>query len=230
MLASLVIEQEPLHWQNFPAALETWTLILGAFSAVALVVWLLVSWLRGLGGGRRRRASFLGLLFGSRPAIRAYYADVDPSRIKWPAAQTILFRWLLLGMFVGYIAWGVLMAPLGLSALVGAMEGETRLSPPLGSETLRRCLLDFASACAVLAVALPLLADLFSLRWSWRRIWGLTRLSFKEAVRRKVLWVFSAFLLIVLFASWFMPFKYEDQVRNYVAVVYLASAILFLFS
>src|SRR5207302_6488030 len=89
---------------------------------------------------------------------------------------------------------------------------------------------DFASACAVLAVALPLLADLFSLHWSWRRIWALTRLSFKEAVRRKVLWVFAAFLLIVLFASWFMPFKYEDQVRNYVAVVYLASAILFLFA
>src|SRR5438132_5277860 len=206
MLASLVIEQEPLHWQNFPAALETWTLILGAFCAVALVVWLIVSWLRSFGSIRRRRPSFLGLLFGSGSAIRAYYADVNPSRIKWPAGQTILFRWLVLGMFVGYVVWGVLMAPMALSALVGAIEGETRLSPPLASETVRRFFVDFASACAVLAVALPLLADLFSLHWSWRRIWALTRLSFKEAVRRKVLWVFAAFLLIVLFASWFMPF------------------------
>jgi hypothetical protein len=229
MLASLVIEQEPLHWQNFPAALERWTLIVGAFSAVFIVVRQIAHWLRGTGGGNRR-PSFLGLLFGSRAALAAYDARVNYAEVKPPAWQAILFRWLALGMLAGYIAWAVLMAPLGLSLLIGAMEGEARLSPALGSEALRRYVLVFGSACAVLAAALPFLADFFRLRWSGRRIWALTRLSFKEAVRRKVLWVFSAFVLIILFASWFMPYKSEYQLRNYVTLVYLATAILFLFA
>src|SRR5260370_41974821 len=178
MLASLVIEQEPLHWQNFPAAVERWTRIVGAFSVVFIVVRQIARWLRGTGSNRG--PSFLGLLFGSRAALAAYRAQVNYSEVKPPAWQALLFRWLALGMLAGYIAWAVLMAPLGLSLLIGAMEGEARLSPALGSEALRGYVLLFGSASAVLAAALPFLADFFRLRWSARRICALTRLSFKE--------------------------------------------------
>ena len=52
---------------------------------------------------------------------------------------------------------------------------------------------------------LPACRSLLNLaRLRWRRIWALARLSFKEAVRRRVLWVFSALLLVFLFASWFI--------------------------
>jgi hypothetical protein len=71
---------------------------------------------------------------------------------------------------------------------------------------------------ALAACLVPFGAD--ALRLRWRRIWALARLSFKEAIRRRVLWVFSAMLLVFLFASWFLPYKPEDQVRNYVRVVY----------
>lgn len=87
-------------------------------------------------------------------------------------------------------------------------------------------LLTAGGACALLAVVLPVLRNLFQLRW--RRIWALTRLSFKEAIRRKVLWAFTSFLLVILFANWFLPYKPEDQLRNYVRVVYWAMSPLLL--
>ncbi|HEV3117468.1 MAG TPA: ABC transporter permease subunit, partial [Gemmataceae bacterium] len=229
MFASLVIEQEPLQWHSFPAAFEMWLRVMGAFSAVALVLYFVI---RLFSGRVRRgpRVPWLGFLLGSSTARARYDAVQVSGGIKWPAGQAILFRWLVLGMIGAYALCAALWAPVALSTIIGAIEGDTRPSQPLGSEALRSLTLDVAAACALLAVALPFLADLLRLRWSWRRIWALSRLSFKEAVRRRVPWVFSAFLLIILFASWFMPYKYEDQVRNYVAVVYLASAILFLFA
>jgi hypothetical protein len=81
-------------------------------------------------------------------------------------------------------------------------------------------------AFAFLAVLLPFLADLIHCRL--RRIWALARLSFKEAIRRKVLWVFLAMLLVMMFGSWFIQANPADQVRTYVQVVTLAMTILLL--
>src|SRR5262249_51341911 len=57
---------------------------------------------------------------------------------------------------------------------------------------------------------------------------ALAKLSFKEAIRRRVLYAFSFILLVFLFASWFIPSKPEDQVRTYVAVVFAAMTYLLL--
>src|SRR5260370_14943544 len=94
MLASLVIEQEPLHWQNFPAALERWTLIVGAFSAVFIVARQIARWLRGTGSNRG--PSFLGLLFGSSAALAAYRAQVNYSEAQPPPWRSLLFLRLCL--------------------------------------------------------------------------------------------------------------------------------------
>ncbi|TMQ35655.1 MAG: hypothetical protein E6K70_01015 [Planctomycetota bacterium] len=225
MFASLVLEREPLYWRDIPTILQTWVLVLGGFSAAILLIWLVARLFRR--PARRvvvRRPFPQRLFLGTTPTS----STPGQAYVAWPAWQVATLRLAIFGMFAGYILWAVLMAPVAISALVAWMEGGTRLSPPLGSRALLRFSLLAASACAFLGVALPFLADLLTGRWSGRRIWALARLSFKEAVRRKVLWVFSAFLLIALFGSWFMPYKYEDQVRNYVAVVYFASAVLFL--
>ena len=60
------------------------------------------------------------------------------------------------------------------------------------------------------------------------RIWALARLSLKEAVRSRVVLVFGFMILIFLFAGWFVPYRAEDQVRNYVRVVYWPMGFLFL--
>lgn len=83
-------------------------------------------------------------------------------------------------------------------------------------------------AAAIAAAGLPFVASFSTLRF--RRIWALARLSFKEAIRSRVLYAFSALLLVFLFASWFIPHKPEDQVRTYVAVISWSMTILLLAS
>lgn len=79
---------------------------------------------------------------------------------------------------------------------------------------------------ALAAAAMPFLLGLSTLRF--RRIWALAKLSFKEAVRNRVLYGFSGILLVFLFGSWFIPYKPEYQVRSYVGLVYWVMKILLL--
>jgi ABC-type transport system involved in multi-copper enzyme maturation permease subunit len=86
--------------------------------------------------------------------------------------------------------------------------------------------LTIGGAGALVAAGLPFLLNLSALRF--RRIWALARLSFKEAIRNRVLYGFSAMLLVLLFGTWFIPYKPEYQVRSYVGVVYWVMKILLL--
>ena len=201
MFATFVLEREPMHWGDLPAALETWAHIVGGFSAVAVLTWLILSLIR------RSPA-------GGKPTT--------------PAWQRSVFKLALVGMVAGYGLLAVLYLPVLLGGMFSWMEGESGEAAPWGSQQLQRLALLIASLCALLAVTLPVLADLAHVRFRARRIWALARLSFKEALRRRVLWGFSAFLLVLLFASWFVPYKSEDQVRNYVRVVYWTMTFLLL--
>ena len=44
-------------------------------------------------------------------------------------------------------------------------------------------------------------ADDLVTRINWRRIWAIARLSWKEAIRGRVVWVFGAMALVFLFAE-----------------------------
>jgi hypothetical protein len=73
-------------------------------------------------------------------------------------------------------------------------------------------------ALALIAVLWPLTANLGRCRVG--RIWALARLTFKEAVRSKVLWLCLSLLLVLLFAGWFIQAgEQKDQVRTYVKFV-----------
>ncbi|HVS38301.1 MAG TPA: ABC transporter permease, partial [Gemmataceae bacterium] len=89
----------------------------------------------------------------------------------------------------------------------------------------------FIGGLLSLAVVLtPFLRNVVALRW--RRIFALAGLSYKEALRRRVLWAFSALLLVFLFGSWFISgrAKHEDQLRTYVQLVFWAMTPLLLFT
>src|SRR5262249_55454144 len=82
-------------------------------------------------------------------------------------------------------------------------------------------------AFALLAVVIPMLPGLARLRG--RRIWAVARLSIKETIRQKVLWVFAFLVLVVLFASWFIDAeKPEFQLKNYLLAVDWSLTILLL--
>jgi ABC-type transport system involved in multi-copper enzyme maturation permease subunit len=86
--------------------------------------------------------------------------------------------------------------------------------------------LTIGGLAALVAAGLPFAVGLASIRF--RRIWALAKLSFKEAIRNRVLYGFSALLLVLLFGTWFIPYKPESQVRIYVGVVYWMMKILLL--
>lgn len=88
-------------------------------------------------------------------------------------------------------------------------------------------LLTAAGGFAILAVVIPIIIS-FVTRIRWQRIWAMARVSLKEALRKRVVLVFAAMALIFLFADWFVSYKAENQIRNYVRVVYWSILPLFL--
>lgn len=59
-------------------------------------------------------------------------------------------------------------------------------------------------------------------RLSCRRIWAISMLTFREAVRRKALAVFVVFAILFMFAGWFLPdvdIRSDLQVKTYVSFV-----------
>ncbi|HBH52311.1 MAG TPA: hypothetical protein DDY91_10500 [Planctomycetaceae bacterium] len=75
-----------------------------------------------------------------------------------------------------------------------------------------------------LARLLDLTTGMFSdfLHTSPRRVWALAVHTFREAARKRALWVFGVFALLFLFAGWFMPELRQTPelaIRNYVSFV-----------
>ncbi len=127
---------------------------------------------------------------------------------------------------------GLLYAALGLLLLafkLGAAPAQRWLpsNDAGGPLTVGDYLLTAAGSFACLAVLIPVLVAIFT-RLRWQRIWALAHVSLKEALRKRVLWVFAAMALVFLFAQWFISNKPEDQIRNYVSLVYFAIIVLFL--
>jgi hypothetical protein len=129
---------------------------------------------------------------------------------------------LFVGCFLLALA-GYLLA--GLAALIGFSGTGAVARFCLRAYTI---LATGAGALAVLAVALPIVRNLPGVRF--RRVFALARLSFKEAVRRRILYAFAGVLLVFLFASWFIALsaKPSDETRTYVATVFLAMELLLL--
>jgi ABC-type transport system involved in multi-copper enzyme maturation permease subunit len=89
-------------------------------------------------------------------------------------------------------------------------------------------LMTLGGVVALAGVFVPFLFD--SRRLRLRRIWALARLSFIEAVRRRVIWVFLILLLLFLFPpKWWDPtIKPEDEIRANISVIYTAATPLLL--
>lgn len=64
------------------------------------------------------------------------------------------------------------------------------------------------------------------LQISPRRVWAMTTLAFREAVRRKVLVVFAVFMAVLLFAGWFLDSGADHPARLYLSFVLTATNYL----
>ena len=103
--------------------------------------------------------------------------------------------------------WAVVMAILAVVAFITAL-------------VVSLLALGFAGPAQVLQHILGAFEDLFGT--SARRCLALAQLTFREAMRRKTLWVFGVFAVLFLFAGWFLADVTTDadlQVKNYVSFV-----------
>lgn len=65
-------------------------------------------------------------------------------------------------------------------------------------------------------------------RSSPRRIFALARLAFKEAIRRKVLFIVGLFVVLLLISGWFLNSNSDDPARLYISFVLTATNYLIL--
>jgi hypothetical protein len=218
MFAALVIERARLTWDDFAqwplvsAQMgfgEYWVQWVGGFAAVGLLLWLLA------GGYRRLRT-----VGGNNPLVtNLFLLAVGLAVVAYaPYVAVILFRWLL---------W--LFSALGYTfrvLLLGDRDAVAPAQPVIETRPWHRYSFTLGGFGALVAVLLPFALGLADLRW--RRVWAMARLTVKEVVRRRILWVFAALALVFLFGAWFIDTKPEHQVHSYVGVVYLAMAVLLL--
>jgi len=203
-LGILVLEREPLRMGDFPGQLYEWVQDAGGFAAVGLFVYVVV-------------------LLTSRVAV-----GEDTNR-KSALLPLVLLCAGLAGLC--YLAAAGLYVTDRINAPAEpppANPNEKRPpKPPTELEKWTTHAIFAGGLVSLVGFGLPFFRDVSRLRA--RRIWALARLSLKEAVRRKVLWVFLAFLLIFLFPpKWFFPIKPEDEVRTNVSVIYWAMTPLLL--
>lgn len=138
-------------------------------------------------------------------------SSVPTSREPRPFWFRILFS-------IGCVGAGVFYLILGLA--VQTSQADLLNSP------LQRFLATAGGGCAIVAAGLPFVVDL--VRLSWRRIWALAVLSFREAMNRKVFLIFFVLVFICMFLDWFVPNKPESQLRSYVQILYFVTAALLL--
>lgn len=107
-----------------------------------------------------------------------------------------LATWLIIVLVFGGIA---LFVAVMVSMLVAGLKG-----PGIVAEMLFRGIRDLFTA-------------------SPRRIWAVTVLTFRESVRRKVFWIGAVFILLIMFAHWFLAgHSVETAAKRHVVFVMTA--------
>ena len=212
MFAVLFLERDPLRLQDLPAGVWVWVQTVGGFAMVGLLAWLAFGWSQRKAADRERV-----------PRWQVHFVQVCVALALVAYALLLPLRLYELVQFF----WGnAFLEERFRTSNAGAIEVVWKPGVKLYEGD---CL--FAGGFfALLVVLMPFFLNLVALRW--RRIFALAGLSFKEALRRRVLWAFSALLLVFLFGSWFISgrAKPEDQLRTYVQMVYWAMTPLLLFT
>jgi ABC-type transport system involved in multi-copper enzyme maturation permease subunit len=142
---------------------------------------------------------------------------------KVPRRQAIFFCICAIISAVCY----VIAAPTYLPGIFGTMADVTSAVSP-GFLRFQSILLTVGGLCALAAACTNFVVNLTHMRF--RRLDAVSRLSFKEALRRRVPYAFVILLLVFLFGNWYVPYKPDDQVRTYVGLVDYAMVRLLLLS
>jgi ABC-type transport system involved in multi-copper enzyme maturation permease subunit len=193
---AIVIETAPYTHSEWWSYLTTFLQNAGGFALLGVWIWLLVPLIRALSKDRSTRQRGVPVL-------------------------------VLAGAVLALILYGVG----GIASLIHAINLSqdpdmlelARNSPEEFDAKIRGMWYNHAMSAggllALLTVFLPFIKDCTQL--SARRIGALTRLTFLEAVRRRVLWGFLIILVLFLFPpKWFLLIKPEDEIRINISLIH----------
>jgi ABC-type transport system involved in multi-copper enzyme maturation permease subunit len=175
------------------------------------LVFLGLDWLQDAGG-----FAMLGLVLWIINGLRSPVYDVLPNGQK---RNRLVGPGMLMAAAIALVLY---LVALGLTFVVSGENPGARQVHVLGVPgTQMQWALEFALSAAGLVAVIgfggPFLLDCFRLRWG--RIYAIAKLSFKEAVRRRVVWVFLSILILYLFpARWFFQEKPEDELKSVIGV------------
>ena len=188
LFASLYVDREPLHWEQMPAAVVIWLQNAGAVAAFGVFLVLLAGFVQR----DSRNRSFFNL----------------PGNLQLGFAFA--------GYFCLATAISYQLPAVVLDCQSAESEGAAVFLPRPTTVCRSRSAIGFwprVGRVALFIALAPLAIDLFT-RISGRRIWAIARLSWKEAVRGRVVWVFGAMVLVFLFADWFVPYKAGEPISQ----------------
>ena len=190
-----------MKFESEPLSFDSWNRL----------AWLVIDWLQDAGG-----FAMLGLCIWLLTSYLNPIYDVLPNGKK---RNRLIKPIMVLGAAVAACIYLIALGAVYLSG--GDNPTTPRIVVLEQSYTRWGVVLEFALAAGGLAAIVgfggPFLHDCLKMRW--RRIYALALLSFKEAVRRRVVWVFLAILILYLFpARWFFQEKPEDEIKSIVGV------------
>jgi hypothetical protein len=201
VLASFAPVLGVMKFESTPLGFEDWRRLL----------WLAVEWVQDAGG-----FAMVGLVLWIINGLIYPVNDILPDGKK---------RNRLVGpgmLLAGAAALTAYLVALGLTYVVAGEPPGTKTIFVLGREgtvmtVFLEAALTLAGLIALIGFGGPFVLDCFRLRW--RRIYALAKLSFTEAVRRRIVWVFLSILILYLFpARWFFQEKPEDELKSIVGV------------
>jgi hypothetical protein len=175
------------------------------------LAWLGIDWLQDAGG-----FAMVGLVLWILNGLLHPINDVLPNGKK---RNRLVSPGMLL---TGAVALTMYLVALGLTFLVADENPATARIAFLGRPVtamgrILELTLAAAGLMAIVGFGGPFVRDCLRLRWG--RIHALAKLSFKEAVRRKIVWVFLSILILYLFpARWFFQEKPEDELKSIIGV------------
>jgi hypothetical protein len=163
---------EPFGYANLAGLVQAWLQDAGGFAAIGLIIYLL------------------------------YAMSVPTDKSQSERLRVPVSSWMVAMLVLSLVCYGGVLALL----IMGKGAPPEPPVPPLGSiqkveppvfrgyGTLRPFLLMIAGLFALLGICEPFVKDLIKVRG--RRIWALARLSFKEAMRYRILWVLIALTVL----------------------------------
>jgi len=179
---------EPLGLSHFWGLLQAWLQDAGGFAAVGLVLYLLYA--------------------------RSMPTDKSQSeKLRVPVSSWMLMTGLMAAVCYAGVFALMMLGRGAAPELPPPPPGSTVIvPPPVWHWELQSMLLMVGGMFAILSIGEPFARDLLKLRS--RRIWALSKLGFKEAVRSRMLWLGLIILPFFLFRNvWMAQVRPSDEFR-----------------